>query len=61
MNSWGSFSFNYILNEQPRVYEMASYMDITSDAEVFVYAKKALTSTVNIDPVVFILGMKYKS
>jgi len=52
--------FNYMLNEKWGIHAMASYMDIDSDAEVFADGKKALTSTVAIDPTVFMLGMKYK-
>ena len=52
--------FNYMLNEKWGIHAMALYMDIDSDAEVFADGKKALTSTVNIDPTVFMLGMKYK-
>ena len=49
-----------MLNEKWGIHAMASYMDIDSDAEVFADGKKALTSTVAIDPTVFMLGMKYK-
>jgi len=52
--------FNYMLNEKWGIHAMASYMDIDSDAVVYADGKKALTSTVNIDPMVFMLGMKYK-
>jgi len=52
--------FNYMLNEKWGIHTMASYMDIDSDAVVYADGKKALTSTVNIDPMVFMLGIKYK-
>ncbi|SFD24394.1 OmpW/AlkL family protein [Pseudoalteromonas denitrificans] len=52
--------FNYSVNNKWAVHAVATYMDIDSDAEIFANGTKALTSTVNIDPVVFMLGMKYK-
>ena len=52
--------FNYSLNETWGVHGMVSLIDIDTDATVYANGTKALTSTVNIDPVVFMLGLKYK-
>jgi outer membrane protein len=38
---------------------MVSVMDIETDATVYANGAEALTSTVKIDPVVAMLGVKY--
>jgi len=52
--------FNYMMNENWGVHAMVSVIDIESDATVFANGAQALTSTVKIDPVVAMLGVKYK-
>jgi outer membrane protein len=38
---------------------MVSIMDIDTDATVYANGAKALTSTVSLDPVVAMFGLKY--
>jgi len=52
--------FNYMMNDNWGVHAMVSVIDIESDATVFADGAQALTSTVKIDPVVAMLGVKYK-
>jgi len=52
--------FNYMLDQQFGIHAVATYMDIDSDADVLLNNKAILTSSVAIDPMVFMLGMKYK-
>lgn len=52
--------FNYMINDNWGVHAMVSIIDIESDATVFANGAQALTSTVKIDPVVAMLGVKYK-
>ncbi|MBB1332711.1 outer membrane beta-barrel protein [Pseudoalteromonas sp. SR44-5] len=61
-NSFGFVAqagFNYMLDQNWGVHAMVSIMDIETDATVYAGGKQALTSTVKIDPVVAMLGVKY--
>ena len=61
-NSFGFVAqagFNYMLDQNWGVHAMVSIMDIETDATVYADGKQALTSTVKIDPVVAMLGVKY--
>ncbi len=52
--------FNYMFDEKWGLHGMVSWIDIDSDATVYANGAKALTSTVKIDPVVTMLGVKYR-
>ncbi|MGO2010663.1 MAG: OmpW/AlkL family protein [Pseudoalteromonas sp.] len=52
--------FNYMMSDNWGLHAMVSAIDIESDATVFADGAQALTSTVKIDPVVAMLGVKYK-
>ncbi|WP_440053704.1 OmpW/AlkL family protein [Pseudoalteromonas sp. T1lg65] len=52
--------FNYDINEKWGVHGMISKMDINTDATVYANGVKALTSDVELDPVVAMFGVKYK-
>ncbi|WP_404340680.1 OmpW family protein [Pseudoalteromonas mariniglutinosa] len=52
--------FNYMLNEQWGLHAMLSWMDIDTDATVYANGQQALTATVELDPMVAMLGVKYK-
>ncbi|MBE0350126.1 MULTISPECIES: OmpW/AlkL family protein [Pseudoalteromonas] len=52
--------FNYMMNENWGLHGMVALIDIDTDATVYADGAKALTSTVEIDPVVTMLGVKYK-
>ncbi|EWH07770.1 membrane protein [Pseudoalteromonas lipolytica SCSIO 04301] len=52
--------FNYMMNENWGLHGMVALIDIDTDATVYADGAKALTSTVKIDPVVTMLGVKYK-
>lgn len=61
-NSFGfaaQAGFNYMMNENWGLHAMVSVIDIESDATVYADGVKTLTSTVEIDPVVAMLGVKY--
>ncbi|KPH64699.1 hypothetical protein AMS58_11185 [Pseudoalteromonas porphyrae] len=51
---------NYMFNQSWGLHAMVSVMDIETDATVYAKGAQALTSTVKIDPVVAMLGVKYK-
>ncbi|CAH9064150.1 Outer membrane protein W [Pseudoalteromonas holothuriae] len=62
-NSFGvalQVGFNYDLNEKWGLHGMISKMDINTDATVYANGTKALTSDVELDPVVAMFGVKYK-
>lgn len=52
--------FNYDLNEKWGLHGMISKIDINTDATVYANGAKALTSDVELDPVVAMFGVKYK-
>lgn len=52
--------FNYHIDEKWGVHGMISKIDINTDATVYANGTKALTSDVELDPVVAMLGVKYK-
>ncbi|MCG7541263.1 OmpW family protein [Pseudoalteromonas sp. CO348] len=52
--------FNYDLNEKWGLHGMISKIDINTDATVYANGVKALTSDVELDPVVAMFGVKYK-
>ncbi|WP_462165606.1 OmpW/AlkL family protein [Pseudoalteromonas sp. GB43] len=52
--------FNYMMSENWNLHGMVSLIDIDTDATVYADGAKALTSTVEIDPVVAMFGVKYK-
>ncbi|KNC67505.1 OmpW/AlkL family protein [Pseudoalteromonas ardens] len=52
--------FNYDLNEKWGLHGMVSKMDINTDATVYADGKQALTSDVELDPIVAMFGVKYK-
>jgi len=52
--------FNYMMSENWGLHGMVSLIDIDTDATVYANGAKALTSTVEIDPVVAMFGVKYK-
>ena len=52
--------FNYDLNEKWGLHGMISKIDINTDATVYANGTKALTSDVELDPVVAMFGVKYK-
>ncbi|GGE80729.1 OmpW/AlkL family protein [Pseudoalteromonas gelatinilytica] len=52
--------FNYMMSENWGLHGMVSIIDIETDATVYADGAKALTSTVKIDPVVAMFGVKYK-
>lgn len=52
--------FNYMMSENWGLHGMVSLIDIDTDATVYADGAKALTSTVEIDPVVAMFGVKYK-
>lgn len=52
--------FNYHLNEKWGIHAMVSKMDINTDASVYTDKTKVLTSDVELDPVVAMVGVKYK-
>lgn len=52
--------FNYMMNENWGLHGMVALIDIDTDATVYANGTKALTSTVEIDPVVAMFGVKYK-
>ena len=61
-NSFGlavQAGFNYQLNDKWGLHAMLSKMDIDTDATVYANGQKALTSDVEIDPVVAMFGVKY--
>ena len=61
-NSFGfaaQAGFNYMMNESWGLHAMVSVIDIETDATVYADGAQALTSTVKIDPVVAMLGVKY--
>ncbi|MFC0120380.1 OmpW/AlkL family protein [Pseudoalteromonas xiamenensis] len=51
--------FNYKLNETWGLHAMVSKMDINTDATVYANGAKALTSDVELDPIVAMFGVKY--
>lgn len=51
---------NYRLDDNWGLHAMVMWIDIDSDATVYANGKKALTSTVKIDPVVAMLGVRYR-
>ncbi|MFC3033369.1 OmpW family protein [Pseudoalteromonas fenneropenaei] len=51
--------FNYMLDEKWGIHGMVSKIDINTDATVYANGVKALTSDVELDPVVAMLGVKY--
>ncbi|MFY8325479.1 OmpW/AlkL family protein [Pseudoalteromonas sp. ZZD1] len=51
--------FNYMFDQNWGLHAMVSVMDIETDATVYADGAQALTSTVKIDPVVAMLGVKY--
>jgi outer membrane protein len=50
---------NYKIDQQWGLHAMVSIMDIDTDATVYANGTTALTSTVKLDPVVAMLGVKY--
>lgn len=52
--------FNFMMSENWGLHGMVSLIDIDTDATVYADGAKALTSTVEIDPVVAMFGVKYK-
>jgi outer membrane protein len=50
---------NYKIDERWGLHGMVSIMDIDTDATVYANGAKALTSTVELDPVVAMFGIKY--
>ena len=52
--------FNYMMNENWGLHGMVALIDIDTDATVYANGTKALTSTVEIDPVLAMFGVKYK-
>ena len=52
--------FNYDIDEKWGIHGMVSKIDINTDATVYANGAKALTSDVELDPVVAMLGVKYK-
>jgi outer membrane protein len=52
--------FNYMMSENWGLHGMVALIDIDTDATVYANGAKALTSTVEIDPVVGMFGVKYK-
>ena len=50
---------NYKIDEKWGLHAMVSIMDIDTDATVYANGAKALTSTVSLDPVVAMFGLKY--
>lgn len=52
--------FNYNIDEKWGVHGMVSKIDINTDASVYANGTKVLTSDVELDPVVAMLGVKYK-
>ncbi|WP_462176769.1 OmpW/AlkL family protein [Pseudoalteromonas gelatinilytica] len=52
--------FNYMMSENWGLHGMVSLIDIETDATVYADGAKALTSTVKVDPVVAMFGVKYK-
>lgn len=52
--------FNYHIDEKWGVHGMISKIDINTDASVYAAGVKGLTSDVELDPVVAMLGVKYK-
>ncbi|CCQ09366.1 Outer membrane protein W precursor [Pseudoalteromonas luteoviolacea B = ATCC 29581] len=51
--------FNYTLDEKWGIHGMVAKIDIDTDATVYANGAKALTSSVKVDPVVAMLGIKY--
>ena len=49
-----------MMNENWGLHGMVALIDIDTDATVYANGTKALTSTVEIDPVVAMFGVKYK-
>ncbi|MCF2857849.1 outer membrane beta-barrel protein [Pseudoalteromonas sp. SMS1] len=52
--------FNYEINDKWGLHVMVSKMDIDTDATVYANGVQALTSDVEIDPFVAMIGAKYK-
>ena len=50
---------NYKMDDHWGLHAMVSIMDIDTDATVYANNAKALTSTVELDPVVAMFGVKY--
>jgi outer membrane protein len=50
---------NYRIDEKWGLHAMLSLIDIDTDATVYANGSKALTSTVKLDPIVAMLGVKY--
>ena len=50
---------NYKIDDNWGLHAMVSVMDIDTDATVYANGSKALTSTVELDPVVAMFGVKY--
>ncbi|WP_081310597.1 OmpW/AlkL family protein [Pseudoalteromonas luteoviolacea] len=62
-NSFGlalQMGFNYEINDKWGLHVMVSKMDIDTDATVYANGVQALTSDVEIDPFVAMIGAKYK-
>nr|WP_063370892.1 OmpW family outer membrane protein [Pseudoalteromonas luteoviolacea] len=62
-NSFGlalQMGFNYEINDKWGLHVMVSKMDIDTDATVYANGVQALTSDVEIDPFVAMVGAKYK-
>ncbi|MBQ4838884.1 OmpW family outer membrane protein [Pseudoalteromonas sp. P94(2023)] len=62
-NSFGlalQLGLNYEINDKWGLHVMVSKMDIDTDATVYADGKQALTSDVEIDPFVAMIGAKYK-
>ncbi|KZN49219.1 OmpW/AlkL family protein [Pseudoalteromonas luteoviolacea] len=62
-NSFGlalQVGFNYEINDKWGLHVMVSKMDIDTDATVYANGVQALTSDVEIDPFVAMIGAKYK-
>lgn len=61
-NSFGfaaQAGFNYMMSENWGLHAMVSLIDIDTDATVYADGVQALTSNVEIDPVVAMFGVKY--
>jgi outer membrane protein len=50
---------NYKIDEKWGLHAMVSFIDIDTDATVYANGTKALTSAVELDPIVAMLGIKY--
>ncbi|XQF92228.1 OmpW/AlkL family protein [Pseudoalteromonas espejiana] len=50
---------NYKIDEKWGLHAMVSFIDIDTDATVYANGSKALTSTVELDPVVAMFGVRY--